>query len=403
MMDPMVIKKINKKETIRLHTYILGIYFLISPLEDVLSFEVGTLAKYVSILFLFAVIPFLYINKVKIITKKNMQLCVFPFMMIILAWLSCFWSISFQTSFSRNISYTTLPLLFIIIYCTPFNPREYRYVLNMALLGGILVFIIIVFEMGFSQILSKRLTLNASNDPNNLAALLLLPLCISIGKFYDFKLHKIKPIYFLVGIPVFFIFLITGSRGGVLSLVVFLISYLWLTSVKTNFYGIIKIIIIISIIAYFIIRLLPEGYILRLFSKESYINAATSSGQRGQIWKNIFKYIIPELPIYGYGSGCSFIALSWIYGHLKGVHNTYLNMLIQYGIFGLPLFIAFIIKVFKTLLKEKSSFEIAMLLGILCTIFFLDSYAKKFFWNILYLLAIFLRSNSSEIMVRGKR
>lgn len=45
------------------------------------------------------------------------------------------------------------------------------------------------------------------------------------------------------------------------------------------------------------------------------------------------------MPIIGYGSGVASYVLAGVYGYLKGVHNTYLNMILEYGFIALPIFI----------------------------------------------------------------
>ena len=88
------------------------------------------------------------------------------------------------------------------------------------------------------------------------------------------------------------------------------------------------------------------------------------------------------MPILGFGAGCAPLRLSSIYSVSKGVHNTYLNMFLETSFLCLPVFIAMLVDLFRKLIKNKRAVEIAALAGICVVIFFLDSYAKKFFWNL---------------------
>ena len=92
--------------------------------------------------------------------------------------------------------------------------------------------------------------------------------------------------------------------------------------------------------------------------------------------------------ILGLGPGCVSNKLVSYYGFAKGIHNTYLNMLCEFGILGLPAFLLMIVSILVRSHKRKFYIGMAMLLGICTTILFLDAYAKKFFWNIIMLIFI---------------
>lgn len=75
------------------------------------------------------------------------------------------------------------------------------------------------------ETMASRLILSESNDPNNFAALLLLPFALSWWRFQNStKLYQ-KIIYSVSLAYIAFFILMTGSRGGLLSVLVILISY----------------------------------------------------------------------------------------------------------------------------------------------------------------------------------
>ena len=76
------------------------------------------------------------------------------------------------------------------------------------------------------------------------------------------------------------------------------------------------------------------------------------------------------------------------YGFYKGVHNTYLNMIAEFGILGIPAFVIMLVSMLRRSRRAKFVLGFALLAGMCVIIFFLDSYFKKFFWNVILLVII---------------
>ena len=141
--------------------------------------------------------------------------------------------------------------------------------------------------------------------------------------------------------------------------------------------------------------MLPEDIFNRLFDRENF--SGTGSG-RTVIWKAFFTKVLPDNLLIGVGAGCVPEALKAYLGNVTAVHNAYFNMLGEYGILGLPVFLIMLYDRWHTQYVKKQYIEAALLVGICAIIFFLDSYAKKFFWNIIMLIIINekVRENSDK-------
>ena len=68
--------------------------------------------------------------------------------------------------------------------------------------------------------------------------------------------------------------------------------------------------------------------------------------------------------------------------------DQYLNMIVEFGIFGIPAFLGMLFSLLRKEYKRGLFLEAALLIGVSGVIFFLNSYAKKFFWNVIMLLLI---------------
>lgn len=372
---------------IRFFAYIVALYFLLAPFEDMLNLGFGTILKYLALFLGILIIFPLITGEIKI--NLNDPLIVLPFLLITISWCSMLWSANLDATIARNVAYTLLPMLFIIIKIYNFRNKEIELIkIAIALSMLFLICYVLLNYREFMWSSYGRFTLNEENDPNNLAAHIIMPLfliVIFLINNNNIIIKIISTIFIIFGI---FVLLLTGSRGGMFSVIIGL-SYLTLININRNNTKFFIILFLGGIIAfYFINKYLPQDLIQRLFTIESYQSDTERYTTRSGVWKSIYTLVFPIMPFLGYGSGVAQYVLADIYGYLKGVHNTYLNMVLEYGFLALPIFLFFIYRVYKYLAFNKKINYISLLIAMLVIIFFLDSYAKKFLWNILMFLII---------------
>ena len=158
---------------------------------------------------------------------------------------------------------------------------------------------------------------------------------------------------------------------------------------------------ILILIAYFVvIPNLPDYIRGRIFESESYQNTIDAEENRVAFWRIAFRDIIPNSLPLGVGAGCTVYGFLQYYGHIRGMHNTYINMICEFGILGIPAFLYMLWCIMKAKFTQRKPVELGLLLGIMVIILFLDSYAKKFFWNVIMLLLI---SESSGLGTKEAR
>ena len=369
----------NQTRQISLTALLFALYYLAAPMEDLLTGAMGTVQKYIAIVIvLVGVAKFdFHIS----LPKNRFTHCMIWLMAV--AVISCLWSVDLGTTWERLFAYLTVPGLCLFATALDFNEREYRLILNAALLGGIIVFFFMI-EKGTFYGNTFRTTLSESNDPNNLAALLLLPFGISFDRLI--KRNGLWRLMYIVLVGAFtYALLFTGSRGGMLAMLMFVGAYLLQGNWREKWSKLLLLGIVVATACFVLVPLLPDTLRLRMFSVESY--TGTGAG-RTEIWKTVITKVLPDSWLLGNGAGCVGVRLIPYYGFRKGVHNTYLNMLGEYGILGLPVFLIMLNGMLKKQVKTKRTVEAALLTGIFVAIFFLDAYAKKFFWNIMMLACI---------------
>jgi len=376
---------------------LICLYFFLSPLEDVLSFgSSGTILKYLAIGIAFGVIVSEFTYKKSINIDKYFIFIVY---LILLAWVSTVWALDSSVALSRNIAYTLLPALYIIVIKSKYTDKDMKLIDSAIVWGGVLTLVYIIITQGLTGIIAGRLVLTETSDPNGLAGRLMLSLLVAFKWFVETSSIYKKILYGLISVALMMACLLTGSRGAVLSIVVVVIVYFLFSPLKKKLKRLLFLFLFGLIIVFLINKYLPADLYERLFDVKSYNNAIKTSGQRGDIWKNVLQRIIPKMNFFGLGSGCGSVKLIEIYGHIKGVHNTYLNMILEYGIFGVTVFALFLFNIFKDCFKRKDIYRMCAMGGILAIAFFLDAYATKFFWNTLMYCSI----GVSQTIIGGKK
>jgi O-antigen ligase len=237
---------------------------------------------------------------------------------------------------------------------------------------------------------SSRLTLTEDSDPNGFVGRLLISLFVAF-KYLQVK-HKSRSMYLLLyfafGVMVFSIFL-SGSRAGFLT--VLIIGLIWISIVhKDNILRKMMFIFSIFLLILILSSFLPVDIFERITKIDSYTRDFASDYSRSYLWKSFFLKILPDSPILGFGSGTAGLLTLSYNGLYQGLHNTYLNIWLEYGLFGLPIFLYLIYLFFLRLKTRGLIAELGLLLGTLCIIFFLDAYPKKYLWNTLMYIGLIL-------------
>lgn len=375
------IYKEQPKKSVRLFAIILCLYFIFSPFEFRLTTDHGSLLKFIAIVFAIVSVP--YVLKSGRFIKYSDPIIWCLVLLIVFSYLSVFWTIDIEATLKMNLTYMFLQAMFLVVYILRFNVKEQYFIRKAILLGGILVSIyILVFSpelLTYSP--GGRVALGEA-DPNEFAALLILPLFISFEEIINSK-----KIYVVLFVSLLFLILSTGSRGALIA-IIFAFLYFLFFKFKFKFKHLIMIIILGLGVFFSISFFLPDYLIERLSGGEDIISTLEFGGGRTAIWEIIFDNIIRNIPFLGFGSGSSSIILGQYFGRITGSHNTYLMLLLEFGVLGLSIFLYFLWAMFKKYKNDPKFSKILSFIAILIIVFFLDSYFKKYLWNILMYLVI---------------
>ena len=224
---------------------------------------------------------------------------------------------------------------------------------------------------------------------------------IGIIIFFHFaqssKNISIKLIYILGIILLFYALISTLSRGGFVSFFLGFLFYNILSkSLRTFIYFLLPIVLFISIFIFS-----SDIDITGLINRYTFFEDATGSG-RTVLWSYILSSINnPINIIFGHGAGSlgfyTSVTEGLSYSLFETSHNTYLDILYEFGMIGITVFMLFIYRIYLKLQNIEDTEEYKILITIFLVIFlsmFFDSYMGSL--QISAIFSLFFALLSSE-------
>lgn len=375
----------NSSHRVSISSVLLAIYFGLAPFEYVLATEDGTVARWIALIYLPVAIFEIHRSRRRLFLGDPL---VWPVILLVcLAWFSVIWSHDISISVSRNVVYTFLPALYLVAIWRGLSQVE-RHLLNGAIMLGAWVAFGSLAWLEPELLLGEasRLSVTEASDPNNFAALFVLPIFVALSSVFS-SASWTKAFYGVSCTAFLLIVFMTGSRGALVGLGAAVVVMIVLGARE---WGLLRTSLMIggmlaaSLVA---ATFLPENISARLFGEGALLRGIDVDGARFDIWGVVWERVLPITPPWGQGSGVAPYLLQDWFGETKGVHNTFLTLLVEYGLLGLPIVLFFIWALLRTARRE-SVFVLGALVAILVISFFLDSYAKKFLWNIFMYVAL---------------
>lgn len=365
------------------YTLLIMLYYLFAPMEDVLTGSIGTVAKYIAIVIM--VLGFVNLNGEITLKSDTPSNCIVY--LLVLSAASCIWATDRATAIHRNTAYLLVPGLAFFVGQLEFSAKERDYIITASIVGGLVTIAYLVLMGQIDLTGTQRMHLTEGNDQNNFAAHLFLPFGLSVIRAIKYG-GKRRVLYLGIGMLLLYMILMTGSRGALVAILVSVLVFVFFSSGEKRLRLLLLMIAAFALAYFVVLPMLPEHIQARLFDSESYKNTANAEENRVAFWRLAITEIFPKRPVLGVGAGCVPIWLGKFFSTNRGMHNTYINMLCEFALFGLPVFLRMLYALFIKKKREGNPGEIALLAGICVIIFFLDAFAKKFFWNIIMLLMI---------------
>ncbi|EPB8198958.1 O-antigen ligase family protein [Clostridium perfringens] len=394
-----MIKLINikeSKEKIGIGTISLSVYFALAPL-DTFSIIPG-----ISILRILAFFP-LIINLIYIISNKRkfsrQNLGVWLYLsFFIYCIIGYYYSVNSYFTINRIITNGLSSILIILCTLVKYNNKEIEFLKKSMVL---MVWITIILSITKSSTVGYgRMAFSIGSvveDSNAICSYFIFGCIYYLDKLYSSK--SFNRIYSIIPIILFLYYaLLTGSRGGVLSILISITIYIIL-HLKIDRKIIIRLLIALVtfilciILIKFFISLMPEELKMR-FSYKFFLQ--DKGGGRFNIWTNALNIIHNSKSsriLFGYGPGT---IIELLYGEVA--HNTLVEIFIESGLIGLIIILCTFINYLWISIKEKEYVLFSVFIGYLVVGMGISMTSFKPLWNIMILISIYYGANKRNIV-----
>ena len=219
---------------------------------------------------------------------------------------------------------------------------------------------LLLFFWGEREIIGDRETLiilGTPTDHNEFAGVFVVPIALAVYRIMKVKSLGIKVTHVLFVILELYVILLTGSRGALLATIIAMVAtVLTCRKVSLRYFvtAIVLLLLIVRLIESFVLPMIPET-VLDRFSIEA-VEATGGSG-RTDIWKSAWEKISKGSLLrlfFGYGSGAELVVDNL--GNARVMHNQLMQMLANYGIVGLVLYLRLVWVSFNNILRRNSRY-----------------------------------------------
>lgn len=300
---------------------------------------------------------------------------------------SVFWAENVQRSASQLVGIVETYIVAMLAIDASYRSNQKRAIHNAFLFSG-MVYIVFAQFFTVDQIYTGRKMITfgefGAMDPNEWCSYMIVPIAVSLQRFFEDERVRVKLFYIGYVLLTFYCALLEGSRGGLLALIItslLIIRKEAHMSAKALISGFLSCIAMIFVVWRFIIPRIPET-IMQRFTIQG-MTAYGGAGGRGGLWIEIFEYLWNHPLRLLIGNG--------LYGSISVpfvAHNQLLQVLMDMGIIGLSVYLAFLLQVHKKM-RGKGIVELAAFWGMQVALLSLTGYSwLKSSWIVIIICLI---------------
>lgn len=394
----MIVRVRSKEITFRLIPILLMLYSALIPLENVLAASFGgSINKYIGLLIMGLIcMHCIYAGVSRVYIPKWM------FLFSFFSFYTMFWSVNQNFQILSVMLNVVLFTLIVIQY--PLTADEKRWIIIAIFVGGIVVSAMMLAGGTFTTINTidrDRMSITIGGltiDNNNLAVSLSICCLSGFSLIYKKKMNLVKKILMWLGVALIGVGILrTGSRGGLLALVVGGIIFLLFSDS-----GLRPRTIIIGAMCVFGGMYYIQNFMSVSLASRFTVAEVVSSGGTGRmdIWVSALRYYV-SAPIgrvlFGYGFGSFPTLMRKAMGVAKASHNDVVQMLLETGIVGLVLYFKMWMEMAQHAMKKKNATALALLAVAAVGSLSMEMLIKKMLW-LTFLIAILSALDDLEIV-----
>lgn len=315
--------------------------------------------------------------------KRQGSFCIHPLIMSLL--LLCISSMFFFNNVDRGtfFSYFVWIMVMNIGLGYKFNTKEILFLMRGFIYGSLIMAILVIVQQHHyyypgSYRFSIQILNNTEVDPNYLASFMYFGIIFSIYSLLKEKEKKRKLLVLASFVIILIAIIMTGSRATYVALAVAFFGILTrcLKTVRKNI-GPLLLLLLVCLLVIIIASKKISTEVIARFDLSMLMDE--SNMNRLQHWKAAVIALLKN-PLLGYGASHTMTILSTYTGHVSDAHNTFLTILLHFGLIGaIPIF-SLIFRIFTKLKRKKSKEWIYFYLGFLLINFIIANHLGISFW-----------------------
>lgn len=260
---------------------------------------------------------------------------------------------------------------------TQVEKMAYAYIAGAFIIS---IFIIVIQKRYYAMDITRLTIKVGSNDiidPNYLGTFLCAPVFLCIYFLEKASKRMWRIILLFTSILILIGLILTGSRGAMLAVFTgFVTMFFPKTREKLHLKKIVVMILGVIIAFLIIYNTVPLETLDRFLEVNTWQSDGSNS-RRLALWGNAIE-AIKKYPVFGTGVGNTALSIGKITGIYEPSHNTYLELWIQTGVFGLIMILVIFI---RTFFSCKNRLGQAIIISTLVFSIFISAEATIAFWS----------------------
>ena len=366
-----------EKNNIGMHCILASLYFLMLPLTISVNSAGASFLKLATIpTSVFFLISLFFYKKELQINIVHIVLGIYTVTTILTMFIN-----PTSDSFEYVKGYFLNTALFICLSVVEYNERELKILEYVQVL---LLIIITVITLCNGGSIHNRTTLEIfgqESDPNYYVGFFIFPLTVTMKKIYN---SKYRIFYIIAALLAIYAVFLSGSRGGLLAILVTIIAFAIIYPKKTMNKFMILICMLLSVLLlWYVIKPFLSDTVIDRMSIEAVVE--TGGTHRTEIWVSMLDKIKNSSWEFIFGRGVGALHPMMVAGKVQLVvaHNHLIQVLHDQGIVGVIAFVLLVVCCILRCIKKRQCVAIA-LLGMLALSMSLSfNPSIKSFWNLI--------------------
>lgn len=384
-----------KNMKISVHCILACLYFLLLPTTIAVNSAGNSILKLATIpIAAYFVITIIFSKKELQFNIVHLMLCLYTLSTLV----TLFVTSDPYFAIDTVVGYFLNTALYMCLTVIKYNKKELLLLENTQVLLLVILVMMTLVSNGISYDRTTLMIFGQTSDPNYFVGFFILPLSVTFKKIVH---SKYRIVYILLVLLSGYCILMSGSRGGLLSVIVTVIAFALIYPPKTQH----KLFVLLAgccfmLFAWFVIvPILPENIVERL-SIDSVVE--TGGSGRWYIWKSMLAEIknSTEHLILGHGFYAkhkSFFGGKW---GTSGSHNQIIQVLYEQGVTGLIVFLLLTAAIFLRCIKKRKTIAVAII-GMLALSMSLGfNQTDRTFWNLVAYAAFNFYENEYYITAK---